>query len=119
MEPSTISAFTVLSNSPIPQIDVRDLAEAHLKALTEEKAANKRFCLGFPISYQRIVDTLKGLPEVADHLPKDSGETPTPARIEVEPIQEALSLSYRTIEQTFFDAARKILQLEKELGATI
>jgi len=37
--------------------------------------------------------------------------------MEVEPFLDALSFTYRTREQTLFDQAKKILQLEEELGA--
>jgi hypothetical protein len=36
--------------------------------------------------------------------------------MEVEPAHMALSLNYRTKQETFFDQAKKILQLERELG---
>lgn len=72
--------------------------------------------VGSPISFPQIVDTLRGLPDLEGRLPKDSDETPTFPRMEVEPAHMALSLNYRTKQETFFDQAKKILQLERELG---
>lgn len=87
-----------------------------MKALTTPAAENKRFVVGNPISHQKIVDTLRGMPELEGRLPKDSGETPTPAQMVTGPANEALSIHYRTMKETFWDEAKKILQWEKELG---
>ena len=95
------------------QIDVRDLAEAHIKALTAEKAANRRFLVGQPISFPDIANVLRGMPELEGRVARDSGEDVTYPRMKTEPFHEALSFSYRTKEETFFDTAKKILELEK------
>lgn len=84
--------------------------------LTAEGARNKRFLVGNPISFSTIVNTLKGLPELKGRLPKDSGEEPTYPRLDAESAKTAFGIKYRTIEETFFDEAKKILELEKKLG---
>ncbi|KAF2467418.1 NAD(P)-binding protein [Lindgomyces ingoldianus] len=104
-------------------IDVRDLATAHVRALTTPGAANKRFLIGGqPLSTSGIVKTLaalaeKGiLPELNDRLPKDTGKDNniTPARIRAEEANELLGMKLRSAEETFGDVAKKILELEKE-----
>jgi hypothetical protein len=51
-------------------------------------------------------------------LPKDGDEVPKKANFaDVEKWNEALGLKLRTAEETFGDAARRILELEKGLGA--
>ena len=102
-----------------PQIDVRDLADANLLTLTTPAGRNARFLIGgHPISYQQIVDTLKSIPSLKSRLAKDSGETPVFARIDAAEGDRALGMKYRTREETFGDAARRILELEKELGGS-
>ena len=98
------------------KIDVRDLADLHVLALTTPAAANKRFVTGFPNSNQRMADILKGFPEVRDRLAKDSNEVVVPAKLDTRPVQEALPINYRSVEETLHDTARRILELEKELG---
>ena len=73
--------------------------------------------MGHPISFDQIAETLRGMPELAGRIPKNNGEKITLPRMEVEPFVDALSFTYRTREQTFFDQARKLLQLEAESGA--
>ena len=98
------------------QIDVRDLAAAHLASLTSPEARNKRYVVGNPISYRAIVDTLRGLPELEGRLPKDSGEEPTYPKLDVEPGRKALNMEYRSAEDTFRDMAQTILSWEEKLG---
>jgi len=105
-------------------IDVRDLAEAHIKALTTPEAANKRFLIGgLSLSYTLIVETLRKLsdssiPELKGRLPKPSGEDEkvTPAHLEAEVGNKVLDMKLRSAEETFGDAARRILELEKRFG---
>lgn len=98
------------------QIDVRDLAAAHLASLTSPEARNKRFIVGSPISFRTIVGTLRGVPELEGRLPKDSTEEPTYPKLDVEPARKALHVEYRSAEDTFRDMAQKILALEEKLG---
>lgn len=98
------------------QIDVRDLAAAHVASLTSPEARNKRYVVGKPISFRAIVDILRGLPELEGRLPKDSTEEPTYPTLDVEPARTALHVEYRSAEDTFGDMAKKILAWEEELG---
>lgn len=98
------------------QIDVRDLAAAHLASLTSPEARNKRYVVGNPISFQTIVGILRGLPELEGRLPNDSTEQPTYPKLDVEPARRALNIEYRSAEDTFRDMAKKILALEEKLG---
>jgi nucleoside-diphosphate-sugar epimerase len=104
-------------------IDVRDLAKAHVNALTIPEAANKRFLVdGRKMTYTDIVRTLRTLVEKGEfdeefgkRLPADSGEDKnvTFARISAEEGNKVLRLEpLRTMEQTFGDAYKKLLELE-------
>jgi hypothetical protein len=55
------------------------------------------------------------MPELVNRLPKDSGENPLVFKADVGPADETLGMKYRTKEQTFVDAAKKILELEAKL----
>ena len=97
-------------------IDARDLADAHVKALTEPKVANKRLNIGgLKMTYTDMVHALAKLPELEGRLPRESGEDKnvTPARVVADEANEALNMKYRSLEETMADTARRILELEK------
>jgi hypothetical protein len=100
------------------QIDVRDLAHAHILSLTTPAVHNKRFLIGgLPYSSQLAVDCLKTIPELAGRLPRDSDEAPPKVQMgDVESWNEKLGIKLRTPQETFEDAARRLLVLEGELG---
>ncbi|KAK3377483.1 hypothetical protein B0H63DRAFT_477279 [Podospora didyma] len=119
---NVIYSFFSGTNETIPAttfpsfVDVRDLADAHVKALTTPAAANKRLLInGKPMSYTALVHALAKVPELAGRLPAESGEDAkiTPARIEAEADNELLGLKFRSVEETMADTAKKILELEK------
>jgi nucleoside-diphosphate-sugar epimerase len=106
-------------------IDVRDLATAHVRALTSAGAANKRFLIGCAkLTSCQILDTLEGLakknivPELKGRLPKDTGkDTKTHLsvpRFNVNEGNEILGLAIRSTEETLGDLAKKIVELEKK-----
>ncbi|OCL02063.1 NAD(P)-binding protein [Glonium stellatum] len=110
-------------------IDVRDLAMAHVRALTMPKAANKRFLVGgMSLSASSVISTLRalsekseedgGIPALKGRLPEDTGKDVgvVPVRMEAREGNETLGLVLRSMEETFGDAARKVLDLEKTLG---
>lgn len=103
-------------------IDVRDLAEAHVKSLTASGARNKRFLIGgFPFTNTDLARSIKAqvergeLPkEVLEKMAGESGEnigTPVP-KIEAEEATEALNLTFRSMDQTTGDTVRRILELK-------
>jgi len=100
------------------QIDVRDLAHAHILSLTTPSVANSRFLIGgLPYSSQLAVDSLKSIPELAGRLPKDNDEVPPKVQMgDVESWNEKLGLKLSTPQETFGDAARRLLVLEAEFG---
>ncbi|KAH6664416.1 hypothetical protein B0J14DRAFT_493555 [Halenospora varia] len=99
-------------------IDVRDLATAHISSLTVPAVANKRFPVGgAKYSSQIAVNALKKVPELEGRLPKDGDEVEKVVKFgDVVEWNEKLGLKLRTPEETFGDAARKILELEKVLA---
>jgi nucleoside-diphosphate-sugar epimerase len=99
---------------------VRDLAEAHLKALTTPEAANQRFLIGGAqrFTHTMAVHVIAQIPEIAERVPKDSGEEPVLLKAETEETDRILGMEYRSKEKTFLDTAKKILELEKQLGVS-
>jgi nucleoside-diphosphate-sugar epimerase len=96
-------------------IDARDLADAHVKAMTEPKVANKRLTIGGQgITSTEITHMLAKLPELQGRLPAESGEDQkvTRANIDASEANTALGIAFRTVAETIHDTARKILQLE-------
>lgn len=116
------------SNKTIPAtmfpsyIDVRDLAEAHVKSLTAPEARNRRFLIGgFALTYTAMVRSVKSQVERGE-LPKDvlenlaeEGEadkgTPVP-KIEAQEATKALDMTFRTMDDTTGDTVRRILELK-------
>ena len=98
-------------------IDVRDLADAHVRALTEAKVANKRLNIGgLDMTYSDMVRAMAKLPEVQGRLPRESGEDKkvVKARIVADEANGALKMKYRSLEETMADTVKRLLVLEKE-----
>jgi len=89
-----------------------------VKSLTTPAVFNQRFIVGgAPYSTQLAVNALKTVPEVKGRLPKDNEEdTPIAKLGDVKEWNEKLGLVPRSAEETFGDAARRILELEKVFG---
>ncbi|KAI6892941.1 hypothetical protein KC318_g12939 [Hortaea werneckii] len=105
-------------------VDVRDLATAHVHALSSADAVNKRFLVGAPeLSSSLILDSLKKfaekntVPELKARLPKDTGKDSRShlslPRFNVDEGIETLGLNLRSAEETFADVAKRIVELEK------
>ena len=97
-------------------VDVRDLADAHVKVLTNQDTANRRLLInGKPITYTALVHALAKVPELAGKLPADSGEDAkvTFAQLDADEDNELLGLTFHTVEETMADTARRLLELEK------
>ncbi|KAH8821926.1 hypothetical protein F5884DRAFT_817204 [Xylogone sp. PMI_703] len=104
--------------TPFPAyIDVRDLAAAHIRSLTVPAVANSRLLVGGNhYSSQLAIDALKSVPELKGRLPQDKSEpSPTLKLGDVLEWNKKLDLRLRTPEETFGDAARKLLALEKQM----
>jgi nucleoside-diphosphate-sugar epimerase len=107
-------------------IDVRNLALAHIKALTVPAANNKRFLIsGMPFTYTAIARAIKDLvakdrlpAEVATKLAKKSGEDQRAAvaRIKAGKGNEALGMTFRSLEETVGDMALRILDIKQKSG---
>ncbi|KAL7940145.1 hypothetical protein V8C42DRAFT_338423 [Trichoderma barbatum] len=108
---------TIPSTTFASYIDVRDLTEAHVKALTEPKVANKRLTIGgHSMTYTKLVHSLAKVPELKGRLPADSGEDKNvvPVVINADEANEALNMIFRSLDETMADTAKRILELEAQ-----
>jgi nucleoside-diphosphate-sugar epimerase len=98
-------------------VDVRDLAEAHVKAMEVEEAGGKRFFVteGY-MSNKRIADAVRGVdPQLEDKLPPKDSEDDLPE--DIWGIDNSLSIKvlgikYRSLEESVRDTVASI----KEVG---
>lgn len=101
------------------QIDVRDLAQAHILALDNPHVANHRVIVGGePYSTQNCVDVLKKHTEFAHRLPKKDEQAKPDTELRFGDVKEwnsKLGLELRTAEETFVDTARALVELEGKL----
>ncbi|KAF4626177.1 hypothetical protein G7Y89_g11987 [Cudoniella acicularis] len=116
------------SSAPLPPnglhlyVDVRDIALAHLKALTTPEAGGKRFviCEG-GIGSQEISDLLRanipGLKErTPEGVPGSKGLDANVFAADTSRAEKILGMKYRSREETFVELARQLLSIEKEGG---
>lgn len=110
--------YTEIPATTFPSfVDVRDLADAHVKVLTNPEAANKRLLINAkPMTYTMLVHALAKVPELAGRLPADSGEDEkvTFANFEADEDNKIIGVEFRSVEETMADAAKRILELEKQ-----
>jgi nucleoside-diphosphate-sugar epimerase len=109
------------AGKPVPStafpsyIDVRDLAIAHVKALIEPNARNKRFLIGGEAySNTAAVHVLRAkFPELAEKLPIEDEKAVVVPQIGAAEGNETLELQFRSFEATVEDMTRKILEIQK------
>ncbi|KAK5655308.1 hypothetical protein OQA88_5875 [Cercophora sp. LCS_1] len=96
-------------------VDVRDLAEAHVAALTSEGARDKRLLVdGKVVTYSDLVRGLGKVKALEGKLPAESGEDERVVKpvIEAEGDNAILGIKFRTVEETMRDTAERLLELE-------
>ena len=92
--------------------DVRDLAEAHVKAIEVPEAAGKRFLItAGNFSNKDLADTIKeAFPDLADELPADP-KSDLPADVygyDNSRSKEILGLKYRPLKQCTIDTVKSL-----------
>ena len=98
--------------------DVRDVAEAHVRAAEEEEAGGQRFVVSNgQVSSQNIADVLRaGIPELAERTPEGvRGGNPLSKNmysLKATKVKTVLDLEMRSIEETFVDLGKQLLEIE-------
>jgi nucleoside-diphosphate-sugar epimerase len=93
-------------------IDTRDLVELHIAALTNPKAANKRFLVGFPMKNDTLAASLRKIPELKGRIGRDNKEEIILPRFDTSEAEEVFGLKWRTLDDTMRDTAKSFLALE-------
>ena len=99
-------------------VDARDLADAHVKVLTNPKAANRRLLIDCrPMTNTMLARELAKMPEMAGRkLPEASGEDAKVVFGDFEAAEDnkIIGIQFRSLEETVADTARGILALERK-----
>lgn len=102
--------------------DVRDVAEAHVRAAEVEEAGGERFIVSTGhVTSQNISDILRsGISALESRTPVGiKGGNPLPSNayaIDSEKVQRVLGLKFRSLEQTILDMGKQLLEIEKQGG---
>ncbi|KAF8511613.1 D-lactaldehyde dehydrogenase [Hysterangium stoloniferum] len=121
---SLIDFYSIIKGHSVPTgypagnwVDVRDLAEAHVRAITMDKAGGERFIIGAgSFTTQDILDAIHSRP-VPDrdfsNVPKGTpgaGQSAIhPAQMNTKKVKEMLGLQFTGLEKTARDTARSLL----------
>ncbi len=101
--------------------DVRDVAKAHRLAYESPAAADQRyFITSGNYSYQMVCDVIrKNFPEVKDRTPAGkpgSGLGADVYKVSNEKAKKELGMTFKSLDETIVDTARRLLELERETG---
>ncbi|KAH6603143.1 hypothetical protein Trco_007918 [Trichoderma cornu-damae] len=97
--------------------DVRDLAEAHVRAYEKPEAAGQRYLIASSsYSYQQICDIIReNFPELRDVTPEGNAGAPLPPIYKVDSTKaaEELGIKFRPLKETIVDMVNSLLKLPK------
>jgi len=113
------------SEKEVPQTDffayadVRDVAEAHLRAYENPAAGQQRyFITGGNYTYQQVCDIIREeVPEVKERVPVGTPGAPIGDvyKVSNEKAKKELGMSFRSLKECVTDTARSLYQLELSL----
>ncbi|KAJ5648506.1 NAD(P)-binding protein, partial [Penicillium lividum] len=99
--------------------DVRDVAEAHLRAFETDKAVNERFFItSGNYNYEEVCDILRAsFPEIKANIPISQTGLSQPAVYKVSnaKAKSVLGMDFRSLESSVQDTVKTLLALEKGL----
>ena len=100
--------------------DVRDVAEAHLRAYEIPEAGGERFIISADnFFWEELVHVLATIPGLEKKVPtvpdKSKWERPDTYKICTDKSKDVLGLKYRSFEETIRDTATSLLRKEKEI----
>jgi nucleoside-diphosphate-sugar epimerase len=99
-------------------VDVRDVAQAHLKAY-EHPEGGRFFVTGGIFTYQQVVKTIRNVPGVdQSKVSKDdpSLEWPETYKVDNSKSRKELGIEFRSLEESIRDTALQMLHWEQKLG---
>lgn len=91
-------------------VDVRDLAEAHARALTVADAANQRFLCAARIATEKDMgDVMKQhFPECVSRIRGDLSDSPPAFQVDNGKSLRLLGVKYRSLEETIIDTVESL-----------
>ncbi|KAK4057451.1 hypothetical protein OIO90_001520 [Microbotryomycetes sp. JL221] len=114
---SLVDAKEVPDTAFPAMIDVRDLAKAHVLAVTKPEAAGQRYLLiAHHFDNTQIADILrKKFADQADRVPQAAVKEDPHFKSDSSKAEKQLGLKWIPFEQTVIDSAKALFALEKEL----
>ena len=100
-------------------VDVREVAEAHLRAYETDAAAGQRYLVaGGSFTYQDIVDLLRRMfPLLSNRFPaKDATPVGDVYQVSSKKAQTELGMKFRSLEEVVKDTAEALLSMEEKAG---
>ncbi|KDQ17957.1 hypothetical protein BOTBODRAFT_29275 [Botryobasidium botryosum FD-172 SS1] len=126
---STKFFFDAMQGEGLPQskasapfgdyVDVRDVAEMHVRALTEEAAGGERFiCSGGVLSWQDVYDTLNSVEPPVPNVPRGHpGRTqPHPAICNADKARRFFGFEFTSLQKMAADTLRSLREREVVWG---
>jgi nucleoside-diphosphate-sugar epimerase len=114
------SEKTVPPTSFYAFVDVRDVAEAHLRAYEKPEAAGQRyFTTGGNYTYQQICDIIRqDFPEKRPLVPEGEPgqEMPKVYKVDNSKTRRELGIQFRDLRTTIDDMVAEFIEIEKRLG---
>lgn len=98
--------------------DVRDVAEAHLRAYERPEAGGQRYAItGGNFFYQQVCLILREeYPELKDKVPDAEGFVAPPApKLSNEKAKRELGMEFRDLKSSIIDTARSLIELERKM----
>ena len=100
--------------------EVRDVAEAHLRAYKIPEAGGERFIISADnFFWEELVHVLATIPGLEEKVPtvadKSKWERPDTYKICTDKSKDVLGLKYCSFEETIRDTATSLLRKEKEI----
>lgn len=112
-------SLTAVPPSPMPVfVDVRDVAEAHLRAYESEQSGRFSLCSGHFTKDEVCKIFRERLPQIKDRVPSEPSENndlvpEAHYSVDSTRAQKVLGIQFRGLEETFLDMAKAFLELEE------
>ncbi|KAM0750882.1 NAD-P-binding protein [Meredithblackwellia eburnea MCA 4105] len=97
-------------------VDVKDIADLHVLAVTKDAAKGQRYlAIGGQWQYWQVADILRAnFPAQAHRIPVPSSrETPAGYTVDSSKVQKQLGIKWKSFEQSVVETARDLFELEK------
>lgn len=94
--------------------DLGDVAKLHIAALTNPKAANKRFVIGTPVKFDTLADSLRKVPGLEVRIGRNNNEDIVLPKIDTSDAERVFGTKWRNLDDIMKDTAESFLRLESK-----